>query len=118
MSLKTAWRSRLLPVPGLPASWEVLPPKSILLGGTERRAGRELTREEAETLAGRGVPVLVVSFDGSGMLAAGDLPRLLEEHARHFRKGEAAAPEAVLRIFGRREADHGDQRVVVAVFTA
>lgn len=117
MTLSAAWRRQLLPVPGLSADWISLPPKSLVIDGSERRFARDVDLHTAELLADRGVPVFVISFDASGRLPGERLSDFLAANRRAFQDAGEHGAEALVRIYGRRRGRE-DQRVLAVVFVA
>ncbi len=117
MTLQAGWRQRLVDTDDLQREWTALPPKALLVKGTERRFSREVDLTTAKALSSRGLPVYVISFDASGKLQRDDLDAFLSAHHAAFEDHDEHGAEAVARVYGRR-SNGKDHRVLALVLVA
>lgn len=101
--------------PELSGQTEVLPPKVLTVDGVQRRRNREVTPEEAVTLAGRGLRSFLVDFGFACEVTAEELVEVVTRYRSHFDgMGEGHPPEAWACLHGRRNPKTSeDTRIVV-----
>ncbi len=89
----------------------VLPPREITLQGVTRTPDRPVTVIEAKQLVERGLPVVVVGFDVTGLLPPNDVAAFFDEFVAWFDFDEHG-PESQVFVYGRRRGT-SDTRLVV-----